>query len=161
MNSNSIVKTLAAPIEQEVNGIEDMLYMNSQSTADGAYQLTISFKLGTDLDKAQVLVQNRVAIAESRLPEAVRRIGVGVKKSSPDLLLVVQMFSKDETFDLKYISNYALLQVRERLRRIEGVGDVRLFGAREYSMRVWMNPETWQGHFPASLSLFRRVPEPL
>jgi len=101
----------------------------------------VSFKLGTDLDKAQVLVQNRVAIAESRLPEPVRRIGVSVKKSSPDLLLVVQMFSKDETFDIGYISNYALLQVRERLRRIEGVGDVRLFGAREYSMRVWMDPE--------------------
>jgi len=138
---DTIAKTLAAPIEQEVNGIEDMLYMNSQSTADGAYQLTVSFKLGTDLDKAQVLVQNRVAIAESRLPEPVRRIGVSVKKSSPDLLLVVQMFSKDETFDIGYISNYALLQVRERLRRIEGVGDVRLFGAREYSMRVWMDPE--------------------
>ena len=138
---DTIAKTLAAPIEQEVNGVEDMLYMNSQSTADGAYQLTVTFELGTDLDKAQVLVQNRVAIAQPRLPETVRRIGVTVKKSSPDLMLVVQMFSKDGTFDLDYVSNYALLQVRERLRRIEGVGDVRLFGAREYSMRVWMNPE--------------------
>ena len=138
---DTIAKTLAAPIEQEVNGVEDMLYMNSQSTADGAYQLTVTFELGTDLDKAQVLVQNRVAIAQPRLPETVRRIGVTVKKSSPDLMLVVQMFSKDGTFDLNYVSNYALLQVRERLRRIDGVGDVRLFGAREYSMRVWMNPE--------------------
>jgi len=138
---DTIAKTLAAPIEQEVNGIEDMLYMNSQSTADGTYRLTISFKLGTDLDKAQVLVQNRVALAEPRLPESVRRIGVTVQKSSPDLLLVVQMFSKDRTFDLSYISNYALLQVSEKLRRIDGVGEVRLFGAREYSMRVWLDPE--------------------
>ncbi len=138
---DTIAKTLAAPIEQEVNGVEDMLYMNSQSTADGAYSLTVTFKLGTDLDKAQVLVQNRVALAEARLPEAVRRIGVTVQKASPDLLLVVQMFSKDETFDLGYVSNYALLQVRERLRRIDGVGEVRLFGGREYSMRVWLDPE--------------------
>ncbi|MEY3394851.1 MAG: hypothetical protein RL346_1087 [Verrucomicrobiota bacterium] len=138
---DTIAKTLAAPIEQEVNGIEDMLYMNSQSTADGTYTLTISFKLGTDLDKAQVLVQNRVALAEPRLPEEVRRIGVVVQKSSPDLLLVVQMFSKDRTFDLGYISNYALLQVREKLRRIDGVGEVRLFGAREYSMRIWLDPQ--------------------
>jgi len=138
---DTIAKTLAAPIEQEVNGVEDMLYMNSQSTADGAYQLTVTFELGTDLDKAQVLVQNRVSLAEARLPEAVRRIGVTVQKSSPDLLLVVQMFSKDGTFDLGYVSNYALLQVRERLRRIDGVGDIRLFGSREYSMRVWMDPE--------------------
>ncbi len=138
---DTIAKTLAAPIEQEVNGVEDMLYMNSQSTADGAYSLTVTFKLGTDLDKAQVLVQNRVALAEPRLPEAVRRIGVTVQKASPDLLLVVQMFSKDGTFDLGYVSNYALLQVRERLRRIDGIGEVRLFGGREYSMRVWMNPE--------------------
>lgn len=138
---DTIAKTLAAPIEQEVNGVENMLYMASQSTADGSYQLTITFELGTDLDQAQVLVQNRVAIAQPRLPEEVRRIGVTVQKASPDLLLVVQMFSKDGTFDLGYVSNYALLQVRERLRRIDGVGEVRLFGAREYSMRVWMNPE--------------------
>lgn len=136
-----IAKTIGAPIEQEVNGVEDMLYMTSQSTADGAYSLTVTFELGTDLDKAQVLVQNRVALAESRLPAPVRQIGVTVQKSSPDLLLVVQMFSKNGTFDMGYISNYALLQVRERLRRIDGVGEVRLFGGREYSMRVWMDPE--------------------
>jgi len=136
-----IADTVAAPVEQEVNGVENMLYMNSQSTSDGAYELTIAFELGTDLDQAQVLVQNRVAIAEPRLPEEVRRIGITVQKSSPDLLMVVQMFSPDETFDLLYVSNYALLQVRERLRRIEGVGSVRLFGGREYSMRVWLDPE--------------------
>lgn len=136
-----LANTVAASIEQEVNGVEGMLYMNSQSTADGAYQLTVTFELGTNLDDAQVLVQNRVAIAEARLPETVRRIGVTVQKSSPDLLMVVQMFSPDDTFDMLYVSNYALLQVRERLRRLEGIGDVRLFGGREYSMRVWLNPE--------------------
>ncbi len=138
---DTIAKTVAAPIEQEVNGVEGMLYMNSQSTSDGAYELTVTFELGTDLDSAQVLVQNRVAMAEPRLPEEVRRIGVTVQKASPDLLLVVQMYSPDETFDLLYVSNYALLQVRERLRRLDGVGDVRLFGGREYSMRVWLDPQ--------------------
>lgn len=138
---DTIAKTVAAPIEQEVNGVEGMLYLNSQSTSDGAYELTVTFELGTDLDNAQVLVQNRVAIAQPRLPEEVRRIGITVQKASPDLLLVVQMFSPDEEFDLLYISNYALLQVRERLRRIQGVGDVRLFGGREYSMRVWLDPQ--------------------
>ena len=136
-----IADTLAAPIEQEVNGVEGMLYMNSGSTADGVYSLTVTFALGTDLDEAQVLVQNRVAIAESRLPESVRRIGVTVQKSSPDLMMVVQMFSPDATFDQLFVSNYALLQVREKLRRLQGIGEVRLFGGREYSMRVWLDPE--------------------
>lgn len=135
-----IAKTVAAPIEQEINGVENMLYMNSQSTSDGSYALTITFDLGTDLDTAQVLVQNRVAIAQPRLPQEVQRIGVVVQKSSPDLLMVVQMLSPDTSFDLLYVSNYALLQVRENLRRINGVGDVRVFGGREYSMRVWLDP---------------------
>jgi len=134
-----IAKTVAAPIEQEVNGVEDMLYMNSQSTSDGAYQLTITFKLGTDLDKAQVLVQNRVAIAEPRLPEEVRRIGVVVQMFSPPTKLE-NGEAGPPTFDLIYVSNYALLQVRERLRRLDGVGDIRIFGGREYSMRVWLDP---------------------
>ena len=138
---DTISNTVAAPLEQEVNGVEDMLYMNSQSTADGAYTLTVTFALGTDLDKAQVLVQNRISTAEARLPEEVRQIGITVNKASPDILLVVQMFSPDDTFDLLYVSNYALLQVREKLRRIEGVGEVRLIGAREYAMRVWLDPE--------------------
>ncbi|MGF1483348.1 MAG: efflux RND transporter permease subunit [Opitutales bacterium] len=137
----TIGETVAAPLEQEINGVENMLYMSSQSTADGALTLTITFALGTDLDTAQVLVQNRVAIAEPRLPEEVRRIGVTVNKSSPDILMVVQMYSPNNTFDNLYVSNYAILQVRERLRRIEGVGEVRLFGAREYSMRIWLDPE--------------------
>ncbi len=136
-----ISNTVGAPIEQEVNGVEGMLYMNSQSTTDGAYQLTIAFELGTDLDTAQVLVQNRLSVAEARLPETVRRIGVTVEKASPDLLMVVQMFSENESLDMLHISNYALLNVRDPLKRIDGLGDVRLFGGREYSMRVWLDPD--------------------
>jgi multidrug efflux pump len=135
-----IAETVATPIEQEVNGVEDMLYMSSQSTSDGAMTLTITFKLGTDLDKAQVLVQNRVSIAEPKLPEDVRRQGITTLKSSPDLLMVVHMVSPDNSYDQLYISNYAILQVRERLKRLDGVGDVNLYGAREYSMRIWLDP---------------------
>ncbi len=131
---------MATPIEQEVNGVEDMLYMSSQSTTDGQMTLTITFRLGTDLDKAQVLVQNRVAIAEPRLPEDVRRLGVTTLKSSPDLLMVVHLLSPDQRYDQLYIGNYALIQVRDALARIDGVGDVQLFGLREYSMRVWLDP---------------------
>ena len=140
-NPKVIAETVATPLEQQINGVEDMLYMSSQSTSDGQMQLTITFKLGTDLDKAQVLVQNRVAVAEPILPEEVRRGGVTTTKSSPDLLLVAHLLSPDERYDQAYISNYALLQVRDVLARIDGVGDVTIFGAREYSMRVWLNPE--------------------
>ncbi|MCP5537003.1 MAG: multidrug efflux RND transporter permease subunit [Akkermansiaceae bacterium] len=140
-NPDVLANTIAAPIEQEVNGVEGMIYMNSQSTADGVYQLTVSFEPGTDLNEAQVLVQNRVSTAEPKLPSQTRSIGVTVEKSSPDLMMVVQMYSPDDTFDMAYVSNYALLQVRDELRRIEGVGEVRLFGGREYSMRIWLNPE--------------------
>jgi hydrophobe/amphiphile efflux-1 (HAE1) family protein len=136
-----IADTVATPIEQEVNGVEDMLYMSSQSTTDGTMTLTITFRLGTNLDKAQVLVQNRVAIAEPRLPEDVRRIGVTTLKSSPDLLMVVHLLSPDNRYDQLYIGNFALIQVRDVLRRIDGVGDVTLFGLREYSMRIWLDPE--------------------
>mgnify|MGYP003630356643 CR=1 FL=1 len=135
-----IAATVATPIEQEINGVEGMLYMTSQSTSDGAMSLTITFELGTDLDAAQVLVQNRVAIAESRLPEVVRRSGVVTRKSSPDLMMVVHLQSPDDSYDQLYIGNYALLQVKDVLARIDGVGDIRVFGAREYSMRIWLNP---------------------
>ena len=117
-----------------------MLYMSAQCAGDGSMILTITFKLGTDIDKAQVQVQNRVAVAEPRLPEEVRRFGVTTAKRSPDITLVVNLISPDNSLDRGYISNYALTQVRDRLSRIDGVGDVRLFGARDYAMRVWIDP---------------------
>jgi hydrophobe/amphiphile efflux-1 (HAE1) family protein len=136
-----IADAVATPIEQEVNGVENMLYMSSQSTGDGVMTLTVTFKLGTNLDLAQVLVQNRVALAEARLPDAVRKLGVTTKKKSPNLMMVVNLLSPDNAYDQAYISNYAYLQVRDVLARLEGVGDVVVLGAREYSMRVWLDPD--------------------
>ncbi len=144
-SAQTVADTVAAVIEQEVNGVDGMLYMYSQSTSDGSISLTITFEIGTDIDKAQVLVQNRVASAEPRLPDEVRRSGVTVRKNSPDLLLVVHLVSPDKTYDQVYISNYALLNVRDVLARIEGVGAVNLFGSREYAMRVWLDPERIAG----------------
>lgn len=137
----TIAETVAAPIEQEVNGVENMLYMYSQSTSDGQMTLTVSFAPGTDLDTAQVLVQNRVSIAEPRLPEEVRRLGIVTQKNAPDIMMVIHMISPDGSRDPVYISNYAILQVQDALRRVDGVGNVRIFGAREYSMRIWLDPE--------------------
>ncbi len=139
--AQTVADTVAAVIEQEINGVDGMIYMYSQSTQQGTLSLTVTFEVGYDIDKAQVLVQNRVAAAETRLPEEVRRQGVQVRKNSPDLLLVVHMISPDKTYDQVYISNYALLNVRDVLARIPGVGEVNAFGAREYSMRVWLDPE--------------------
>jgi HAE1 family hydrophobic/amphiphilic exporter-1 len=132
---------VATPLEQEINGVENMLYMSSQATGDGQLVVQIAFALGTDLDTAQVLVQNRVAIAEPRLPEEVRRIGVTVRKSSPDMLMVIHLSSPDGSRDLLYISNYATLQIRDALARLDGVGDVRVFSARDYAMRIWLDPD--------------------
>lgn len=140
-DAQTIADTVATPIEQEVNGVENMLYMSSYSTADGTMSLTITFKLGTDLDQAQVLVQNRVAVAEPRLPEEVRRAGVTTTKSSPDLMMVVHLLSPNDRYDQLYISNYAKSRIRDRLVRLDGVGDVILFGEREYSLRIWLDPE--------------------
>ncbi|MBV8142796.1 MAG: efflux RND transporter permease subunit, partial [Verrucomicrobia bacterium] len=137
---NVVAQTVATPIEEQVNGVENMLYMSSQSTADGTMTLTVTFKLGTDLDIAQVLVQNRVAIATPQLPQEVRNLGVTVQKQSPDLMMVVHLLSPDNTYDQAYISNYAFLQIRDPLSRLEGIGNVNVFGAREYSMRVWLDP---------------------
>lgn len=140
-NAQVVAETVATPIEQEVNGVEDMLYMSSQSTNSGNMALTITFKPGTNLDKAQVLVQNRVALAEPRLPQEVSRQGISVKKRSPDLSLVVNLISPDKRYDSVYLSNYALLQLKDTLARLPGVGDIAIFGARDYSMRLWLNPE--------------------
>ena len=139
-NAKVVAETVATPIEQQVNGVENMLYMSSQSTSDGNMALNITFKLGTDLDTAQVLVQNRVAIAIPTLPAEVQRIGVTTKKQSPDITMVVHLVSPDGSLDSIFTSNYALLQVRDELARIDGVGDINVFGAREYSMRIWLDP---------------------
>src|SRR4051794_19714275 len=140
-NAQTVAETVATPLEQEINGVEDMLYMSSYSTSDGNMSLTITFRLGTDLDKAQVLVQNRVAIATPRLPEEVRRLGITTRKSSPDLMMVVHMLSPDESYDQLYVSNYARNNVRDELLRLDGVGDITIFGERQYSLRVWLDPE--------------------
>jgi hydrophobe/amphiphile efflux-1 (HAE1) family protein len=137
----TIADTVATPIEQEVNGVEGMMYMTSSSTADGAMQLDVTFEHGTELDIAQVLVQNRVAIAEPRLPEEVRALGVTTIKRSPNLMIVVHLLSPDDTYDQLYVSNYAVQQIQDVLARIDGVGEIVVFGAREYSMRVWLDPE--------------------
>ncbi|MCC7410029.1 MAG: multidrug efflux RND transporter permease subunit [Gammaproteobacteria bacterium] len=140
-DARTVSETVATPIEQQVNGVENMLYMSSQSSNDGGMQLTITFALETDLDTAQVLVQNRVALAEPNLPEEVRRQGITVRKSSPDLSIIVNLVSPDGRYDSVYMSNYALINLRDRLTRLEGVGDLFVFGARDYSMRIWLDPE--------------------
>src|SRR5579871_2924392 len=140
-SAQTVSDTVAAPIEQQINGVEDMLYLYSQATSNGQLTITVTFKLGTDLDKAQVLVQNRVAIATPQLPEEVQRNGVVTRKNSPDILMVVFMLSPDDSLDQLYISNYALLQVRDQLLRLDGIGDIQIFGARDYSMRLWLDPD--------------------
>ena len=140
-NPKVIAETVASPLEQQINGVEGMLYMSSQSTADGTMTLTITFAQGTDLDNAQVQVQNRVSQALPKLPEVVQRLGVTTQKSSPDLTMVVHLISPDNRYDMAYLSNFAVLQVKDQLTRLEGVGDVQVFGGGNYSMRVWLDPE--------------------
>ncbi|MBB1435278.1 MULTISPECIES: efflux RND transporter permease subunit [Pseudoalteromonas] len=140
-NPTVIAQTVATPLEQEINGTENMLYMFSQATSDGRMTLTVTFSLGTDLDRAQVQVQNRVNSALPRLPQEVQRLGVVAEKSSPDLTMVVHLFSPEKTHDTAYLSNYADLYVKDQIARLSGVGDVKLFGGGQYSMRVWLNPD--------------------
>ena len=135
-----VAATVATPIEQEVNGVDDMLYITSQSTGDGRVTINVVFKAGVDVDQAQVLVQNRVSQAEARLPQDVRALGIQVRKASPDFLMVINMISPDGSRDAQYISNYASLYVKDVLTRVDGVGDVQVFGARDFSMRIWLDP---------------------
>ncbi len=140
-NPTVIAETVAAPLEEQINGVENMLYMQSQANSDGNMALTVTFRLGTDPDKAQQLVQNRVAQALPRLPEDVQRLGVTTVKSSPTLTMVVHLLSPDDRYDMTYLRNHALLNVKDRLGRIEGVGEVQLWGAGDYAMRVWLDPQ--------------------
>jgi multidrug efflux pump len=145
-NPKVIAETVATPIEEQINGVENMLYMSSQATTDGQMTLTVTFKLGTDPDLATQLVQNRVQRAESRLPEEVRRLGITTVKSSSNLTLVVHLLSPNGRYDMTYLRNYALLNVKDRLARINGVGEVQIFGAGDYSMRVWLDPQKVAEH---------------
>jgi multidrug efflux pump len=140
-NPEVIADTVASPLEQSINGVENMLYQSSQATADGVMTLTITFRLGSDVDKAQVQVQNRVAQALPKLPEEVQRLGVTTNKASPDLTMVVHLFSPGRRYDMLYLSNFAQLRVKDELARLDGVGDVQIFGAGNYSMRVWLDPD--------------------
>ena len=141
-----ISQTVATPLEQQINGVENMQYFTSQATGDGKLTVTVTFKLGTDLDTAQVLTQNRVSIALPRLPDAVQRLGVTVKKNSPDMLMVIHLSSPDGSRDQLYMSNYATLRVKDQLSRVQGVGDVQIFGGRDYAMRIWLDPDKVAEH---------------
>ncbi len=140
-NASVVAETVASPIEQEVIGVENMIYMSSVSAGDGSYTLTVTFNVGTDLDMANILVQNRVTLAEPKLPEEVKREGINTKKKSPTIILIASLSSPDGRFDELYMSNYATLRIRDTLSRIPGVGDVSIFPASDYSMRIWLNPQ--------------------
>src|ERR1700754_2217063 len=140
-SAETVSRTVATPLEQEINGVENMLYMNSQSTGDGKLTVTVTFRIGTDLNVAQMLTQNRVQDALPRLPDDVQRLGVQVRKSTPNILLAVHLYSPDASRDTLYLSNYATLHVKDVLARLPGVGDVQLFGARDYAMRIWVDPD--------------------
>src|SRR5271169_5757355 len=137
-NAVVVADTVAAPIEQQVNGVERMLYMSSQSTNDGNYTLTVTFEIGTDVNIAQVLVQNRVTLAQPQLPPQVQLEGVNTKKTSPSVLLVINLLSPDRRYDSVYMSNFATIQLKDELLRIKGVGDILMLGQRDYSMRLWL-----------------------
>ena len=150
---------MASPLEQQINGVENLLYMFSQATADGRMTLTVTFALGTDLDNAQVQVQNRVAQALPRLPQDVQRIGVTTEKASPDFLMVAHLVSPDDRYDMLYLSNFAHLQVKDELARIAGVGSVQVFGAGEYSMRVWLDPDKLSARQLTATDVVRAIRE--
>src|SRR6516165_9897732 len=140
-NAQVVADSVAAPIEQQVNGVENMLYMVSISGNDGSFTLTVTFKPGVDLNFAQVLVQNRVNLALPLLPDVVKQAGVTTRKRNPDILLIVSIYSPHDRYDQLYLSNYATIQVKDELARVAGVGDVFIFGQQDYSMRVWLDPD--------------------
>jgi multidrug efflux pump len=139
-----VASTVVAPIEEQINGVENMLYLSSNATADGRFTIAVTFDLGTNLDIAQVQVQNRLSVAQPRLPADVRNIGVTVTKSSPDLMMVVHLVSPDKSRDTLFISNFATLEIKDQLTRLDGVGSITVFGSRDYSMRIWLDPERLQ-----------------
>src|SRR5471030_82890 len=140
-NPKVIAQTVSAPLEEQINGVEDMLYMFSQGTSDGQMTLTITFKIGTDPDKAQQLVQNRVNQALPRLPDIVRQFGVTTIKSSPDLTMVVHILSPNERYNMLYLANFPTLNLKDRLERLQGIGQIQVFGGSDYAMRLWLDPE--------------------
>src|SRR6185437_10466513 len=143
-SADVVASTVVTPLEQQINGVENMLYISSNATGDGRFTIAVTFELGTNLDIAQVQVQNRVATALPRVPVDVRNIGVTVNKASPDLMMVVHLYSPDKTRDTLFISNYATVQINDVLSRINGVGSITVFGVRDYSMRVWLDPDRLQ-----------------
>ncbi|HEY6027533.1 MAG TPA: efflux RND transporter permease subunit, partial [Pseudolabrys sp.] len=143
-SASVVAETVVTPIEQQINGVENMIYMSSNSTGDGRFSIAVTFDIGTNLDIAQVQVQNRVAIAQPRLPVDVRTIGVTVNKASPDLMMVVHLLSPDNSRDPLFVSNYATLEITDALTRVDGVGSITVFGSRDYAMRVWLDPDRLQ-----------------
>src|SRR5471032_3071501 len=143
-SADVVASTVVTPIEQQINGVENMIYLTSNSTGDGRFSIAVTFDIGTNLDIAQVQVQNRVAIAQPRLPADVRNIGVTVSKSSPDLMMVVHLISPDKSRDQLYISNYATLEIKDAVTRVDGVWSIIVFGSRDYSMRIWLYPDRLQ-----------------
>jgi HAE1 family hydrophobic/amphiphilic exporter-1 len=158
-NAKIVAETVAAPVEEQVNGVEHMLYMSSVSQANGAYNLTVTFEVGTDLDTAQVLVQNRVAIAQPQLPDEVKQQGITVKKQSTNIIMIVTINSSDPRYDSLFLSNYATLRIRDELSRIPGVGDVRIFGTGQYSMRVWLDAQKLRARNLATSDVIAAIEE--
>src|SRR6201986_2378630 len=145
-SADTVARTVAPALEQQINGVENMLYMSSQSTGDGNLTITVTFRIGTDLNVAQMLTQNRVQDALSRLPEDVQRLGVQVRKAIPSILLAIHLYSPDESRDTLYLSNYATLHIKDVLARLTGVGDVQFQGGRQYAMRIWLDPDMVTAH---------------
>src|ERR1051325_2402648 len=157
-SADVVAATVVTPIEQQINGVENMLYVSSNSTADGRFTISVTFDLGTNLDIAQVQVQNRVAIAEPRLPQDVRNIGVTVTKSSPDLMMVVHLYSPDKSRDTLFIANSATPEIADPLTRVDGVGSIPVFGSRDYAMRAWLDPDRLQALGLTAADVTRALP---